>query len=470
MTAPAERIENVTPSDKLARRWRRRWVVIWTVLILVLVVPPLTPVVIYFAWQSHGKKLLQAELARIQASGEPLTTSEMHAAYALPADERDITPIWAQALAPFDTKAYTDATFELPVVGKGDLPPLDQPLSEEQQLQVDSYLQQFGHRIEALHAAAAEEGSVRLPRDFAQGISIDLSDAQQARNASRALKLELNTKLRANDIEGALRCIATKIRMADIYRHDPILIVLLVRMAILGDAFADMRTFAEFATLSEAQLAKLQELLRSQDTHAQLPLAMQGERATIYLCLQNLASYSDGVTVESDHNLQRIQRPEDCAVALRFMTDAKEAANLPFPEALDAVSGFEDRIDALRELPLSQFRFVGTQLLLPATSAMFLADARTCALRDVMDASLAVRRYLMANQAAPTSLDALVPKYLPVVPKDPYSGEPLRFVPRDDRIVLYSIGTDRIDNGGACDPAKWEPDIAVEVPIPAIQE
>jgi hypothetical protein len=49
---------------------------------------------------------------------------------------------------------------------------------------------------------------------------------------------------------------------------------------------------------------------------------------------------------------------------------------------------------------------------------------------------------------APATLDRLVPKYLSRVPMDPFSGQPLVYQAQGTNWLLYSIGPDRVDNGG----------------------
>lgn len=44
-------------------------------------------------------------------------------------------------------------------------------------------------------------------------------------------------------------------------------------------------------------------------------------------------------------------------------------------------------------------------------------------------------------------LEELVPQYLHNVPVDPFDGAPVKYNP--DRGILYSVGIDRIDSGGA---------------------
>lgn len=82
-----------------------------------------------------------------------------------------------------------------------------------------------------------------------------------------------------------------------------------------------------------------------------------------------------------------------------------------------------------------------------------------CALmgRDQLEAArsatlvvIAMEAYRRAHGAWPERLDELVPAYLPAIPADPCTGEPLRFIPaRDGRPpTLYSVGVDGVDDGG----------------------
>ena len=42
----------------------------------------------------------------------------------------------------------------------------------------------------------------------------------------------------------------------------------------------------------------------------------------------------------------------------------------------------------------------------------------------------------------------LVSAYLKAVPQDPFSGKPLVYRPQGTNWLLYSVGPDRVDNGG----------------------
>jgi hypothetical protein len=47
-----------------------------------------------------------------------------------------------------------------------------------------------------------------------------------------------------------------------------------------------------------------------------------------------------------------------------------------------------------------------------------------------------------------------VPDYLKAVPNDPYDGKPLRYKRVADGVLVYSVGPDRQDHGGAGNRAR----------------
>ena len=83
----------------------------------------------------------------------------------------------------------------------------------------------------------------------------------------------------------------------------------------------------------------------------------------------------------------------------------------------------------------------------------FEAARLDLAARRIMTTVLAIERYRRAHHGAvPLSLDALVPAFLPAVPEDPLSngaGDTIRYVRQPDGYLVYSIDSNRRDDGGA---------------------
>jgi hypothetical protein len=77
---------------------------------------------------------------------------------------------------------------------------------------------------------------------------------------------------------------------------------------------------------------------------------------------------------------------------------------------------------------------------------------QTVVLNRCLQCVLALRAFEMDEGRLPESLDVLVPKYLPVVPEDPFSGAALRWNSSAKRI--YTVGEDGRDDGGDFDPSR----------------
>ena len=66
---------------------------------------------------------------------------------------------------------------------------------------------------------------------------------------------------------------------------------------------------------------------------------------------------------------------------------------------------------------------------------------------------LAIDEYRLERGHLPESLAELVPRYLPSIPLDPFSGQPLVYRQRSDGYLLYSVGANGVDDGGVA--AEW---------------
>ncbi len=95
-------------------------------------------------------------------------------------------------------------------------------------------------------------------------------------------------------------------------------------------------------------------------------------------------------------------------------------------------------------------------MLIPAVGRAQSAADRINATEDALRVGIALERARRASGIWPASLDELVPEFLAAVPPDPFTGEPLRFLIEDGKPVVYSVGTDRNDDGGRHAPEAHE--------------
>jgi hypothetical protein len=86
-------------------------------------------------------------------------------------------------------------------------------------------------------------------------------------------------------------------------------------------------------------------------------------------------------------------------------------------------------------------------ILYPTIRAVLPRVDRAEASASATRISMALQAYYLEQGELPESLDALVPEYLPGIPRDPFGGEPMRY--SKEKMIVYSVGNDFVDDGGS---------------------
>ena len=97
-----------------------------------------------------------------------------------------------------------------------------------------------------------------------------------------------------------------------------------------------------------------------------------------------------------------------------------------------------------------------------APIAIYTTAVRADADRQLAAIGIAAAGFLARNGRYPTSVTELVPDFLAKIPRDPWDGESIRMRGLDDGLVVYSVGQNKVDEGGVNDPEQptWSPDQA----------
>ena len=141
---------------------------------------------VWGGWRVSLRWRIHAELERIRAEGYPVTPVELDAWYAYPEGE-NAAEIYMQAFeAMVDSTAAEEAV--LPIVGQGELPPVDEAIGPEVLAAMESYLARNTRTIELLHEAGKVEGC-RWPGDLGEGIDAGFEQLIDVRRAARLLQL-----------------------------------------------------------------------------------------------------------------------------------------------------------------------------------------------------------------------------------------------------------------------------------------
>jgi hypothetical protein len=308
-----------------------------------------------------------------------------------------------------------------------------------------------------------------------------------------------------NDPDAAIRSAHAALNVGRSIGDEPFLISQLVRISC-----ATVAVESAFQTLAWGEprqgLTQLQAAFATEANEPWFLNGIRGERASIDRIFAGLAS---GKLTLDDFVILGLQKPgpleyaafrlykgvipEDHAAALRILTEYIAAAKLPSHEQAAALAKIK-----LPPRPPDDFRYIGTNLMLPATEKVAEAGLRSRALLLAASCLIACERFRQARGRWPESLDEIPKEILPDVPLDPYDGQPIRFERLHDGVTVYSVGPQRktnttqkpteigpytvhgfgwklwdVDHRGLAPrpwapdaPPGWRPEYAVEVPDP----
>jgi hypothetical protein len=117
-------------------------------------------------------------------------------------------------------------------------------------------------------------------------------------------------------------------------------------------------------------------------------------------------------------------------------------------------SEVEREIKQCSSSPLGRLYYAPTSSLLSPYSQAFLQCDYFMQRRDATLVAIALELYHRRTGQWPAALDELMPRYLPQVPSDRYDGKPIKYRLVDGQPLLYSVGADRVDDGGRLPEAR----------------
>jgi hypothetical protein len=301
---------------------------------------------------------------------------------------------------------------------------------------------------------------VNWTRDF---YSTLLPNTQRVRELANLLAYDI--LLQANDVDfaQALRSARAMLNTARALGDEPSLISQLVRSAVDDLAWSRVERVLAQGIPSPADLLAAQRGVEQEAEEPILYYGMRGERAMVDGFLENvqkgevsfrelgnfmaisrtMGAGGQGLAVQERLQALRVmltiraQRAE----ALHYMNQLVEAAKLPPEQQLSKLHEMESMNP--KKLPL-MIRLLGPPGFKLAQKANRIRAQLRCTA-----VALAAERYRQAGGRWPQTLGELVPEYIAGVPLDPFNGQPLKLGKHDQGIVIYSVGLDGVDNGGA---------------------
>lgn len=286
---------------------------------------------------------------------------------------------------------------------------------------------------------------------------LDVEPLQRSRTVIYILQTDAALRAHEGDFEGAAESCQAMLNIPAAARSYLTLIGLLVRIAEQAIAVHEIERLLAQGSVSEPNLKKLQEMLEGEAAEDGVVQAMRGERAMSQQMYENLKNGKTTISklvgggrkggiIESETTARLLDMfpnviLKDYPDYLRIMNANIQAGKLEPNERLDEMQKIEQKV-----------RNGGNRLaklIMNGNVKSANASARSQAYVRSAAVAVAAERYRLKHGAWPASLDVLATDGLIAkVPSDPYDGKPLRLQRTPTGIIVYSIGSDRIDNGG----------------------
>jgi hypothetical protein len=295
------------------------------------------------------------------------------------------------------------------------------------------------------------------------GLAIDLTrpmtdELMKSRTAAYLLLLQSRLQTQDGQADAALRTFAAMLGVARSVGDEPIFWSQVMRFSLQSMAIGQLeRTLAQTRPAPEA-LTAAQRLVELERAEPVLVYVVRGEMSWLDHVYEEYEAGRRGPdafdmlfgsprSVTGNDKVDRwiacVARGHwnrrDHAQVLRHYARLVAIARSPEARLLTAETSVAVDFDSM-----SRAMIFATE----ATGNMVSTYLRSQALLTSAAAALAAERFRLATGLWPESLDELVPKYLNEVPVDPFTGKPLRFKRLADGLVIYSVGTDGVDDGG----------------------
>lgn len=401
-------------------------------------------------YDSTGLAVLRGAVARAQAMGKPLTMEELLSARPALPDDRNGALILLGLKDKLDKIPTGKEWDDLPVLG-----------SNSRALQLGHRWPDDAERLTRSFMELKEVQEVQVGIDElrkypggqftianqANPIVILLPHLSLTRQVARHKCLQVYHRAMAGNTTRLADDLQLMLAPSHYLAQEPILISALVQVAINALAVETVENVLGLNELTEAQLAAMDKVFSDLGDANVLEGGMLGERA----CFYGAGEYYRRKAGRLDGNLPdpKLLRfvpgfqgliARDEAFGLDRLNRMVQAAASP-----DPLAGMR-ALSANTVAPPALYRL--SAILLPSLDRASALAMRGRAEVACARAALAAERYRLAKGEYPPTLDTLVPTYLNAVPLDPFGGKPIRIAHQPDRVCIYSVGDDYVDNGG----------------------
>ena len=422
------------------RRVRRRFK-LWHKIVALLLL-------LFVLFRVNGSLKVKKQIENLRSKGYPVTLEELDSWYNIPVGVENSADIYMDAFSNY-VDWDREALKALPVVGRAPLPARTQPLDDPNQQLGEKFLSDNKKTLTLLHEAAAIE-HCRYPIGFIQKSDRDAPWLKNLRKCAFLLRLNVLIQCESNNSEKAMESIHSTLSLAK-SSNVPLLFHRLIHIAAKATAYKNIEWLLNRIQLTDEQLLSLSAWIEEPDIDKGYRRALVGEQC---LGLNTFIGHVKEISGEfgSEGGLSIVflafwritgLNDRDATKYIDIMQELIDAMDLSADERLLVCDSIQKDVDSGKRGGML------TRMLMPAFGRVMQIETRHLAHLRATQTALAVQRYRLAENRLPQSLENLIPAYMEFVPTDPFDGQDLKYRTRETGFVVYSVGEDLTDEGGA---------------------
>ncbi len=356
--------------------------------------------------------------------------------------------------------------------------PLGLEQTQEAVQTIMNKLQPAAGTIEELRKASRRPYSrFNVDYDWEPKFAIILPHLAPVKSACLILELRSCAELRSNDAASAFEDIGLMFHLVQSIRTEPFLVSQLVHASCLGETLQPIWEGLEKRHWSDKQLEDLIKELRALDFMGAGIRCLQGEQSfhdTFFAQLRRSRNPMQDVIdiIGNGNDISDPGAPGDVLVEMmprgwiyfeqieyQRMLD-NETTGIITPTRVDPDVVNERKIQSVARssfgIAILRHQAIA-QLLLPSLNTVGFQFAKAQTEANLAFVGCALERYRLKHGQYPENLSALTPEYLAAVPNDLIMDQPLKYrLTADGAFVLYSVGSNKKDDGGVPGKKNWD--------------
>ncbi|MEO6848006.1 MAG: hypothetical protein ABI443_10305 [Chthoniobacterales bacterium] len=318
-------------------------------------------------------------------------------------------------------------------------------------------------------AELAKRPYAQYPVDYENNIRMNLRHISPLLQCSQILRARAEANLILGNSQSAFDDVMLMFHLEDTLKTEPVLISLLVRGAIIENILRVIDNGLKGHAWTNSNLADFEKQLSEYHLIHDLTFVIRAERGGFNDCIEGITKRAGAAKVivtmvESKempiHNkfslevISALYSEPDKAFYNRFIQQWVETLDVAPKKGLKEESFFQE----IREIRshMVKYPYLLSQQALPGLIPCEVKMARRQDQVIQAQIACALERYWLKNKLYPEALVQLTPDYIPTIPNDIVTLQPMRYrLIAPDQYQLWSIGWDHIDDDGK--PAtSWE--------------